>query len=87
MKHPLTDEMCMSLFSFERLIDESRPITVEDSMRSAADWQLDQVKEEAKRQIIFLRELGHDVAADTCEDFFEEIMQAMRPQPQEDNNA
>ena len=54
-------------------------------MRAAADWQLDQVKEEVKRKIILWRESGHDVAADTCEDFFEEIMQAMRPQ-QEDNN-
>jgi len=45
MTHPLTDEKAMSLFSFERLMDASQPITVEDSMRTAADWQLEQAIE------------------------------------------
>ncbi len=44
-QHPLTDEKALSLFSFERLIDTSEPISIEDAMRTASDWQLDQVIE------------------------------------------
>jgi len=40
--HPLTDEKALSLFSFERLMDASQPITIEDAMRVATDWQLEQ---------------------------------------------
>ena len=43
MTHPLTDEKAINLFSWEQLMGESQPITVEDAMRIAADWQLDQV--------------------------------------------
>jgi hypothetical protein len=42
-EHPLTDEKALNLFSFERLIDTSEPISIEDAMRTAADWQLEQV--------------------------------------------
>ena len=45
MTHPLTDKKALSLFSFERLMDASQPITIEDAMRVAADWQLEQVIE------------------------------------------
>ena len=41
--HPLTEEKALSLFSFERLMDTGRPITIADAMRTAADWQLEQV--------------------------------------------
>ena len=43
--HPLTDEKARSLFSFERLLDMSQPLEIEDCMRTAADWQLEQVME------------------------------------------
>ena len=42
-EHPLTDEKALNLFSFERLIDTSEPISIEDAMRTASDWQLEQV--------------------------------------------
>ena len=42
-QHPLTDSKALSLFSFEELMDGSQPITIEDAMRKAADWQLEQV--------------------------------------------
>ena len=72
-QHPLTDSKALSLFSFEELMNGSHPITIEDAMRKAADWQLEQVIEwfdkndtNATSPITLLRE-------------------AMRPQQQEDN--
>ena len=44
-QHPLTDSKALSLFSFEELMNGSQPITIEDAMRKAADWQLSQVLE------------------------------------------
>lgn len=44
-EHPLTDKEALSLFSFERLMDTSQPISIEDAMRTAADWQLKQAAE------------------------------------------
>tara|TARA_A100001015_G_scaffold293062_1_gene369188 strand:+ start:409 stop:627 length:219 start_codon:yes stop_codon:yes gene_type:complete len=44
-QHPLTDSKALSLFSFEELMNGSHPITIEDAMRKAADWQLSQVLE------------------------------------------
>ena len=44
-QHPLTDSKALSLFSFEELMNGSHPITIEDAMRKAADWQLTQVLE------------------------------------------
>ena len=44
-QHPLTDSEALSLFSFEELMNTSQPITIEDAMRKAADWQLSQVLE------------------------------------------
>jgi hypothetical protein len=49
-QHPLTDQKAMDLFSFERLLDPSQPdLTIEDTMRAAADWQLEQVFEWIER--------------------------------------
>ncbi len=69
MTHPLTDKEALSLFSFERLMDKSQPITVEDAMRDAADWQLEQV-------IKFL-ETNKNLSIETALRF---IRPAMRPQ-------
>jgi len=73
MTHPLTDKEALSLFSFERLMDKSQPITVEDAMRDAADWQLEQV-------IKFL-ETNKNLSIETALRF---IRPAMRPQ---ENNS
>lgn len=43
MTHPLTNEIALNLFSFERLLDASQPLEIEDVMRKAADWQLEKV--------------------------------------------
>ena len=72
-QHPLTDRKALSLLSFEELVDGSQPITIEDAMRKAADWQLSQVLE--------------FIAADPMlgEHVKDYIYKAMRPQQQEDN--
>ena len=41
MTHPLTDKVCNKIFV--ELDEAPRFIGVEDCMRSAADWQLEQV--------------------------------------------
>jgi len=76
--HPLTDEICKEIAEDTLYYDYTIP-TFRFDMRAAADWQVSQIKEEVKRNLILWREAGHTIAADSCEDFFEEIMQAMRP--------
>ena len=91
MTHPLTDEICEELSSCITILNAGdadlyiSPFYVECDMQRAADWQLKQVKEEVKRNLILLREAGYRFGAETCENFFEEIMKAMRP-TQEDNS-
>ena len=81
MTHPLTDEKALNLFSFERLIDTSEPISIEDAMRTAADWQLEQVIEWLNETIF---ERGSSLEAVNIP---EELKQAMRPtNTQEDNS-
>jgi hypothetical protein len=94
-EHPLTDEKCMSLFSFGRLMDESRSITVEDSMRAAADWQLDQVMnawEDAFQSDLEhgVRSLNDKAAKELAAKYpkifaFGEVLASMRPTQQENN--
>lgn len=88
-KHPLTDEKCMNLFSFERLMDESQPITVEDSMRAAYDKG---GKDRLELIITWLEDELHrysysfDGEAEiTYDSLFKDLREAMRPQQQEDN--
>ena len=91
-QHPLTDKKCISLFSFERLMDESRPFTIEDAMRTAADWQLQQVIEWLKSNLNCSIYLQPD---DSCpylsmyeidvDDVLKDLKDVMRPQQQEHN--
>ena len=78
MTHPLTDEKALSLFSWERLMDTSQPITIEDAMRTAADWQLEQV-------IDFLQNNYDPDNRCTLDNAALMVKGAMRPQQQEDN--
>jgi len=80
MKHPLTNEKCLSLFSFERLMDESQPITIEDAMRAAADWQLEQCLEFLRTTKFHERSDYFDLRYDSYANLLEDAMR-----PQEDN--
>ena len=84
-EHPLTDEKALNLFSFERLIDTSEPISIEDAMRTAADWQLEQV-------IAWLKFNTDDYLLQDyyktyflTEAFLDDFKKAMRPTTQENN--
>ena len=79
--HPLTDEKALSLFSFERLIETDQPMTVEDAMRKAADWQLDCDAEFWR--IVLISNLGFtpEAANTTIESF----KKAMRSTQEEDS--
>jgi len=86
MTHPLTDEKALTLFLFERLTDASQPITIEDAMRRAADWQLEQCTEwldEALSQHRVVDSFGFFVPSYKLE---ERLKKAMRSQQQEDNS-
>ncbi len=78
MTHPLTDEDCY------KLCNAFGSDHVFDNMRRSADWQLEEVKRKVELKLTKWRISGC-VDADACEDFFEEIMQELRPQQQEDN--
>ena len=77
MTHPLTDEIIEEIT--EEVLCYDYSITVEDALRIAADWQLEQVvqaweqcMEEPVTDIQVIRR-------------FEQKLKAMRPQQQEDN--
>ena len=77
LTHPLTEEKALSLFSFERLMDTGRPITIADAMRTAADWQLEQVMIWLKSQKDDPGPLYYDLS--TLESIECSLRQAMRP--------
>ena len=83
-EHPLTDEKCMSLFSFKRLMDESRPITVEDSMRAAYDLGRENGREE--RLIEILHWLRATRYYGRVAELADQLEEAMRPQQQQEDN-
>ena len=84
-EHPLNDEKARSLFSFERLLDMSQPLEIEDCMRTAADWQLEQVIEWLKDHLDERYIDDGDVLAPgiDAESVVDDFRAAMRPQ--EDN--
>jgi hypothetical protein len=80
-EHPLTDKMIQAISHNIHAYDDTRPFRAD--MRAAADWQLGQVAKSVERRIKVLRQSGYVFAADAIEDFFQGLMQNMRPQ--EDN--
>ena len=76
--HPLTDDFC------HRIAESWPPDAAEkDNMRSAADWQLEQVKLTGQCVINELHENNCHIEADHAAAFLEVLIGAMRPQ--EDN--
>ena len=87
-QHPLTNEKALSLFSFERIMDMSQPLETEDFMRTAADWQLEQVIEWLRHNLgsVPLDPVvysGHEIDVDYV---IEDLREAMRPTTTEDNS-
>ena len=81
MTHPLTDEICADLSGWDFYGCPNIYVQWErQDMRAVADWQLEQVKEKVKLKLKEWRREGYGAGADACEDFFEEIMQELRPQ-------
>lgn len=78
-KHPLTNKKCEALFTL-RLKNTSQPVTVGDSMRFAADWQLEQVIEWLNETIF---ERGSSLEAVNIP---EDLKQAMRPTTTQEDN-
>ncbi len=84
MTHPLTDEMIEQIAQFEPDLTDRLRYNRDYDMRAGADWQLEEVKRKVELKLTKWRISGC-VDADACEDFFEEIMQELRPQQLEDN--
>ena len=85
-QHPLTDEVIDTLASpqydcFEDVGDVNCGFTYED-LRVATDWQLEEVMRKVELKLKEWRIQGYAAGADACEDFFEEVMQELRPQQQ-----
>ena len=79
MTHPLTDDFC------HRIAESWPPDAAEkDNMRTAADWQLEQVKLTGRCVINELHENNCHIEADNAAAFLEVLIGAMRP-TQEDN--
>ena len=83
-QHPLTDSKALSLFSFKELMDGSQSITIEDAMRKAADWQLEECVEEVLGMLTTL-ELGGKITEEESNGLLAVFTKSMRPQQQEDN--
>ena len=83
--HPLTDEKARSLFSFERLLDMSQPLEIEDCMRTAADWQLEQVMEWLDERLTDYYDTEVWNCIDNLHRLRSDLKKAMRP-TQEDNS-
>jgi hypothetical protein len=83
--HPLTDEMCEVIATGNQWSGDIGDVVFRHGdMRAAADWQLGQVEKSVERRIKVLRQSGYVFAADAIEDFFQGLMQNMRPQ---ENNS
>ena len=85
-KHPLTDEIC------DQITDELSFFSIEDCMRSGADWQLEQVIEWLQANLwLYDDETGpmyikEDFLSDKVideEKVIEDLKKEMRPQQQE----
>ena len=94
MTHPLTDKICEDLvLRFYRSIPNypERVIQIfaedidKDDMRTAADWQLKEVKLTGQCLINELHENNSHIGADHAAAFLEVLIQAMRPTQEEDS--
>ena len=76
MTHPLTDEIC------DQVTDELGYYTIENAMRAAADWQLEQVIEWIEASLMedyrYTRPRSSAAYVDK-EAFLEDLKKAMRP--------
>ena len=77
-QHPLTAEICFDIQRTNKVCYQDEV----DLMRAAADWQLEEVMRKVKLKLKEWRIQGYGAGADACEDFFEEVMQELRPQQQ-----
>ena len=84
--HPLTDEMCREISPFWRHLahHDGGGEFIKKDMRAAYDLAIEKVEESVKCKHKVWRQSGYIAGADAVEEFFEEVMQAMRPQ--EDNS-
>ena len=97
MTHPLTDKICEDLVlrfywsarsSYSDRLKGlvSKEVDTADNMRTAADWQLEQVKLTGKCLINELHENNSHIGADHAAAFLEVLIKAMRPTTKEDNS-
>ena len=81
MTHPLTDDLAEDIAPDAQWAgDIGDTVFRHSDMRKAADWQLKQVKKKVKSNLKVWRRSGYGAGADAAEVFFEEVMQALRPQ-------
>ena len=81
MNHPLTNKIC------DQITDELSFFSVEDCMRDAADWQLEQVIEWLRENLYWEEEdgsvryvYGNGFASICTTEVIADLKKAMRPQ-------
>ncbi len=79
-EHPLTEEMCENISCFNLLLWGDTSDGIKQDMRTAADWQLEQVIEWLKNCRYYDLFYTKDRAL-----MIRELKKAMRPQQQEKN--
>jgi hypothetical protein len=79
-EHPLTEEMCENISCFNLLLWGDTSDGIKQDMRTAADWQLEQVIEWLKNCRYYDLFYTRDRAL-----MIRELKKAMRPQQQEKN--
>ena len=89
--HPLTDEIIHAK-KLGYTDDYGNRHYKEDDLRTVADWQLEELKKRVKSNLEAWRRSGYiagwdysECTAEAVEDFFEEVIKAMRPQQQEES--
>jgi len=85
-QHPLTDEMCQDIYDLTYKADEMMRTAYDLGENKGRADMLEQVEKSVERRIKVLRQSGYVFAADAIEDFFQGIIQNMRPQQQQENN-
>ena len=93
MTHPLTDDIAENIASteFQSPFGIGELVFTYNDMRSAADWQLEQVIEWLRENLYYIQEdglvryvYGDDFATIASHEVITDIKKAMRPQ--EDNS-
>jgi hypothetical protein len=93
MSHPLTDDIIADIAHGGYIDDYCQYHYVEDDLRTAADWQLEQVIEWIKENLYYIQEdglvryvYGDGFATIASDEVITDLKKAMRPTTKQEDN-